>query len=50
VAAAPHLQVPVDYKAIVHVFKAQDDLSGVEAHVGFREDSMLRQVVVQVPT
>lgn len=49
-AAAPHLQVPVDDKAAVHVFKAQDDLSCVEAHVSFGEDSMLRQVVVQVPT
>lgn len=46
---APHLQVPVDDKAVVHVLQAQDDLGRVEAHVGLREDPVLGQVVVQVP-
>ena len=47
--AAPHLQVPVDHKAVVHVLQAQDDLGGVETHVGLGEDPVLGQVVVQVP-
>ena len=49
VGAAPHLQVPVDHEAVVHVLQAQDDLRGVEAHVGLGEDPVLGQVVVQVP-
>lgn len=47
--AEPHLQVPVDDKAAVHVLQAQDDLGGVEAHIGLGENSVLGQVVVQVP-
>lgn len=45
----PHLQVPIDDKAVVHVFQAQDDLGCIEAHVGLGEDPVLGQVVVQVP-
>lgn len=45
---APHLQVPVDDEAVVHVLQAQDDLGRIEAHVGFREDPVLGQVVVQI--
>ena len=49
VGAAPHLQVPVDHEAVVHVLQAQNDFRGVEAHVGLGEDPVLGQVVVQVP-
>lgn len=47
---APHLQVPVDDEAVVHVLQAQDDLGRIEAHLGLGEDPVLGQVVVQVPT
>ena len=47
--AEPHLQVPIDNEAVVHVLQAQDDLGRVEAHVGLGENPVLGQVVVQVP-
>lgn len=43
-----YLEVSVDHEAVVHVLQAQDDLSGVEAHLLLAEDAVLRQVVVQV--
>lgn len=43
-----HLKVTIDYKAVVHVFQPQNDLCCIETHLILREDSMLRQVVMEV--
>ena len=42
------LEISVDDAALVHVFEAEDDFCGVEAHLVFAEHAVLRQVVVQV--
>lgn len=50
VGPEPYLQVPIDHEAVMHVLQAQDDLGSIEAHIGLRENPVLGQVVVQVPT
>lgn len=44
-----HLEVTVHHKAAVHVLQAQDDLGCVEPHLRLREDTVLREVIMQVP-
>ena len=36
-----YLEVSVDHEAVVHVFQAQDDLGGVEAHLLLAEHAVL---------
>lgn len=46
----PHLQVSVDYEAGMHMFKAQDDLTGIKSHLLLRKHPMLGEVVMHVAT
>jgi len=43
-----HLEISVDDKSAVHVFKAENDLGAVEPDFRLGEDAVLRQMVVQV--
>lgn len=44
-----HLEVTVHHKAAVHVLQAQDDLGCIEPHLRLREDTVLGEVIMQVP-
>lgn len=43
-----YLEVPINNEAVVHMLQTQDDFSSIEAHLFLTEDSMLREMVVQV--
>lgn len=43
-----YLEVPINNEAVVHMLQAQNDFSSIEAHFFLTEDSMLREMVVQV--
>lgn len=43
-----YLEVPINNEAVVHMLQTQDDFSSIEAHFFLTEDSMLREMVVQV--
>jgi len=43
-----YLEISVDDESTVHVFQTEDDLSAVEADFSLGEDSVLRQMIVQV--
>lgn len=45
---SPHLQVSVDNESGMHVLQAQDDLTGIKAHLLLRKHPMLGEVVVHV--
>ncbi len=43
-----YLEVSIDNKSVVHVFKSQNNLSGVESDLLLWEDAVLWQVVVEI--
>lgn len=42
------LEIAIDDEARVHVLEAENDLGAVEFHLLFGEDTVLRQMVVQI--
>ena len=49
VCTANYLEVPINNIAAVHMLQTQNDFCGIEADLLLSENSMLRQVVVEVP-
>ncbi len=45
-----YFQVPVDDRSRMHMFKAEYDFSRVKFYFFFRENTMLRQVIMQITT